>query len=128
MRAWRVMVWALAVAVGGCAGEDAAPTATEPPSAAPSTTARVTTTPATLPSTATCGDYLDATEPQRVNATRAALIVARQGAGGVTPTPSEELRTLFELAVGLVCREERSARMLTVMALVVARDSSYVNK
>lgn len=80
-----------------------------------------------LGETATCADYLAATEEQREVATRAALIVARRGAGGVRPEPSEETRAQFEIAVGLACDSRRAERMLVVMAAVVGNDPSYVS-
>lgn len=123
MRAWRVGVVAVLAAVGCGANNSTAPTTPERPTAATTRTTAATA----LSANATCGDYLDATEPQREVSTQAALIVARQAAGGVRTTPSQEMRALFEIAVGLVCQRDRSLLMLNAMALVVARDSGYVS-
>lgn len=80
-----------------------------------------------LDKNATCDDYMTATKEQRQTATRAALIVAREAAGGVDREPPEMTRAVFEVAVGLTCDKNRSERMLTAMAKVIAEDDRYVN-
>lgn len=100
-------------ACGG--GEDAAgPSATAAPVGPTAATQPALTS---LSGTATCGDYVRATQAARENATRAALIVFRNGAG-VEREPSPEVREEFEVAVVEVCRGRPSAGMLDAMSAV----------
>lgn len=121
MRRWLI---GLLVALVGCAGESSSSTPVVPDRT--TTTGRPLRTTSALPPSATCGDYLDATEPEREVATQAALMVAREAAGGVSRAVPEELRALFEITVGLLCDRDRSAQMLTTMAIVVAADPGYL--
>lgn len=80
-----------------------------------------------LPASATCGQYLDASSAARATATRAALVTARRAAGGVSADPPDETRARFEIVVGLLCEENRGESMLQAMASVIASGgSTYV--
>lgn len=101
------------VACGG--GEDAAGPS---PTAAPvGPTAATQPALTSLDGTATCGDYVRATQAARENATRAALIVVRHDAG-VEREPSAEVRAEFEKAVDAACGLQPALPMLDVMAAV----------
>lgn len=87
---------------------------------APSTTATPGSTgavEASLSETSTCADFLGASDTARENATRAALIVFRRGAG-VEREPSAEVREEFETVVSEVCKGRQSAGMLDAMEAV----------
>lgn len=113
------MAVALLLLGAACGGGDAA--------APPSTTAPVGPTAAPEPAltsldgTATCGDYVRATQVARENATRAALIVVRYDAG-VEREPSAEVRAEFEKAVDAACGLQPALAMLDVMAGVAGED------
>ena len=101
---------------GGSGGDEDA--AGPSPTAAPvGPTAATQPALTSLAGTATCGDYVRATQAARENATRAALIVVRHDAG-VEREPSARVRAEFEKAVDAACALQPALPMLDVMAAV----------
>lgn len=103
---------------GGGDGGGAAPSSTAAPVGPTATTQPA---PTSLADTATCGDYVRATQAARENATRAALIVVRHDAG-VEREPPARVRADFEKAVDAACALQPALPMLDVMAAVAGEE------
>jgi hypothetical protein len=111
-----LLLFGAACGDGGSGGDEDA--AGPSPTAAPvGPTAATQPALTSLAGTATCGDYVRATQAARENATRAALIVVRHDAG-VEREPSARVRAEFEKAVDAACALQPALPMLDVMAAV----------